>query len=319
MYLLILLVAVAGVWGGIAYSSFHSAVKERNRLVDTRTRDALAPADGPMLTSPQNILLLGTDSRGGSERGRSDSLILARIDIPRRRIALLSVPRDLRVPVPELGQEKINSAYYSGGPARAIRTVSRYTGVDIHHVAMIDFAGFRTLIDRIDGIDVNNPRPIISERFDGRVWKFWKGDLHLNGRRALAYARVRKNRRDPSESDLTRGQRQQAVIDAVARKVASPRTLLNPSEVPTAVVQPLTTDLAASEFVALLIARSWARPENVLHCRLGGEIAYIGGESVIQGDETNRATVHMWLGDQPPLKPNLLANQFAPGCTRDRP
>ena len=318
MWTVLASLVAALVWGGVAYWSFRSAVKERNKLVPAKVEAALDPTNGPMLTSAHNILLLGTDSRpGSSESGRSDSMILMRMDVKRRRYAMLSIPRDLRAPVDGLGDEKINAAYSYGGPALTIKTVSAYAGVDINHYMVIDFAGFKQLIDEIGGIDLYNPHPIRSNSFDGRVWNFPKGDIHLNGKRALAYARVRKNVLDPGESDLTRGLHQQAVLAAIADKIVSSRSLIHPKDVPHAVVQPLVTELSANELLTLGFGKAWARDDNVLNCRLGGDVEYIGGQSMIVGDEENRATIRMWLGEQPPRRPNITANQFAPGCLRE--
>lgn len=310
------IVALIAVWSGVAYWSFRSAVHERNLLVPAKVHAVLSPADGPLLSHAHNILLLGSDTRGKNDAGRTDSMILMRMDIKRRRYAMLSIPRDLRVPIDGLGEEKINSAYSNGGAALTIKTVAAYTGVDINHYMLIDFRGFRTLIDEIGGVTVSNPRAIRSNSFDGKVWEFKKGRIHLTGRRALAYSRVRKNELDPSESDLTRGRRQQAVLAAIGDKVVSTNSLLHPRDIPEAMVQPLITDVTASQLILLGVGKSWAKRDNVLNCRLGGDIDFIDGQSVIVGDEANRATVRMWLGEQPPRRPNLLENQFAPGCMR---
>ncbi len=314
---LYVVIAIALVWSGIAYWSFRSAVKERNALVPANVATALDPTNGPMLSSAQNILLLGTDTRpGSSEAGRSDSIILMRMDVKRRRYAMLSIPRDMRVSIDGLGQEKINSAFSNGGAALTIKTVSTFTGVDINHYILIDFSGFKTLVDEIGGIDLYNPTKIRSNSFDGKSWFFPKGEIHLRGRKALAYARVRKNQLDPGESDLTRGLHQQAVLNAIANKIVSMNSVLHPKGVPHAVVQPLITELSANELITAGFGKAWARNENVLNCRLGGDIEYINGQSMIVGSEDNRATIRMWLGEQPPRRPNTTVNQFAPGCIR---
>lgn len=312
-----MVVAIALVWSGIAYWSFRSAVGERNALVPAAVAASLDPTNGPMLTNAQNILLLGTDSRPGSgEAGRSDSMILMRMDVKRRRYAMLSIPRDLRVPIRGFGQEKINAAFSNGGAELTIKTVSDYTGVDINHYILIDFSGFKTLVDEIGGIDVYNPTKIRSNSFDGREWLFPKGEIHMRGKKALAYARVRKNKLDPEESDLTRGMHQQAVLNAIADKIVSMNSVLHPKGVPHAVVQPLITELSANELITAGFGKAWARSENVLNCRLGGDIEYINGQSMIVGDEDNRAAIRMWLGEQPPRRPNISVNQFSPGCVR---
>ena len=189
-----------------------------------------------MLTStPTTILVLGTD--GGTQSGRagarrSDSIMLIRTDPGKHRLAFLSIPRDLRVEIPGNGTNKINAAFQLGGPTLALQTVKSLTGLDINHVAFVDFDRFRELIDSVGGIDVNVPRPILSNRFDCPYktsarcqawdgWRFEKGPQHMNGERALVYSRIRENRLDASETDLDRARRQQQVIQATADKVTS--------------------------------------------------------------------------------------------------
>ena len=92
--------------------------------------------------------------------------MLIRTDPRKRRLAFLSIPRDLQVEIPGYGVAKINAASQVGGPALALRTVKDLTGLDVNHVAFVDFDRFRELIDAVGGIDVAVPRPIRSNRFD---------------------------------------------------------------------------------------------------------------------------------------------------------
>ena len=86
----------------------------------------------------------------------------------------------------------------------------------MNHVVLVNFQGFEKLIDALGGVTIVNPTKIISNEFDGYRWRFGKGTLHLDGRHALAYSRVRENTLDPADNDLTRGQRQQRVLTALA-------------------------------------------------------------------------------------------------------
>lgn len=325
-----LVAALAIVWLAVAFVSFRSAVKESNERVPEGVRAALSPSDGPALTSSRNILLLGTDTSRTrraalDDAGRADSMILVRVDPVHRRFAMLSIPRDLLAEVPGYGKEKANAAYALGGAELTVRTVKSLTGLPVHHYAEIDFDGFRTLIDEIGGVTVDVPRTLITppkdspESFDGRQWTFGKGEQHLDGRRALAYARARKNIRDEDESDLSRARRQQQVIDAIGDSVVSFNSVLHPRTVPRAVVGPLTTDMGAATMVAMALGKGWASDEGTVRCRLGGDIEYVGGQSVIVGDASgggndNRAAIRMFLGRQDPLKPDVVSNPFAPGC-----
>ena len=122
----------------------------------------LAPDQGPLLSNPSSILLLGTDhslaaSRSGDRH--SDSITLLRTDPDHGRLYYLSIPRDLRVEIPGYGASKINTAYQVGGPRLAARTVAAYTDIPVNHLVVVNFAEFKDLIDKIGGIDVTVQRP----------------------------------------------------------------------------------------------------------------------------------------------------------------
>ena len=139
--------------------------------------------------------------------------MLLRTDPGKRRLAYLSIPRDLQVEIPGVGFAKINAAYQIGGPALALRTVEELTGLDVNHVAFVDFDRFEELIDAVGGIEVNVPRRIRSNQFDCPYktaarcsawpgWRFERGDQKLDGRRALVYSRIRQNLLNPRETDF---------------------------------------------------------------------------------------------------------------------
>jgi anionic cell wall polymer biosynthesis LytR-Cps2A-Psr (LCP) family protein len=141
--LLVLVIVLAIVWGILGFLAFRSGVKDANARLDPQARAALAPQEGSLLSNPTNVLLLGADvgskSRAGSGNGRSDSIMLIHTDPDEHRLALLSIPRDLRVTIPGRGEDKVNSAYSNGGPALAIKTVGNLTGLPVNHVMIVDF------------------------------------------------------------------------------------------------------------------------------------------------------------------------------------
>ena len=228
------LLVLSIVWGVLGYLSFASGVDEANERLPRRAEGRLAEHDGSLLSDPATILVIGTDggkAPGRQDARRSDSLLLLRTDPGKNRLSYLSIPRDLLVDIPGYGSGKINAANQLGGPALTLATVRGLTGLPIHHVVVFDFDGFRELIDALGGIDVNVPKPILSNKFDcpykparcreWEGWRFPKGTQHLDGRRALVYARIRSNQNNAADNDLTRGSRQQVVADAVGDKLAS--------------------------------------------------------------------------------------------------
>jgi len=197
--------------------------------------DALS-SGGNMLFSANNILILGTDQRpsGSKEPGantsdagsRSDTIMLWRVGggVSRR----LSIPRDTLVNIPGHGTTKINAAYAYGGPALAIKTVEQFTGVKVNHVIVVNLAAFPPFIDAIGGITVTTGR-VCSDISGGAKNGGWSlylspGSHHLNGIQALVYARTRENRCNPSDSDLTRVQHQQQILNGIKSQLLSPST-----------------------------------------------------------------------------------------------
>jgi LCP family protein required for cell wall assembly len=302
---------VLALWVGYGYWQFRGSLSDANARVDARTRAALTPG-GSLLSDPSTTLVLGSDRRPDGGAGRSDSILLVRVDPGANRIAELSIPRDLRVTIPGHGDDRINTAYTLGGPALAIRTVRALTGIPVNHVVLVDFSGFRDLVDALGGVTIDNPTKIISNSFDGHPWRFGRGHLHLDGRHALAYARVRENTDDPADNDLTRGLRQQRVLQAIGNGLATPSTLLHLPRVGDAIGKPLTTDLSADDLIEL----GWRqlRASSTLHCHLGGTITSVGGASELIGGDENRRVILAVLGRSAPLAP-APGDTFAAGCT----
>jgi LCP family protein required for cell wall assembly len=191
-------------------------------------------SEGNLLTG-STILVLGSDARTGesideSQSGpsRADSIMLVHAALG--SVRKLSIPRDIEVEIPGHGTNKINAAYALGGPALTIETIESFlgNGLQISHLVEVDFEDFPELIDALGGITVQNKTRICSPPFDN-FWKgirFKKGELDLNGRRALGYARVRKNPCAPSEDDRARAARQQEVLRAIGDAATSPSAFL---------------------------------------------------------------------------------------------
>ena len=117
--------------------------------------------------------MLGSDSRGANSTARADSIVLMRTDPGKHLISMLSIPRDLYVNIPGHGRTKINAAYAYGGAPLLIRTINTLTGLQVNHIVLVDFAGFKELIDSLGGVTLYNKRKIVSSQpFDGHNWRF---------------------------------------------------------------------------------------------------------------------------------------------------
>lgn len=187
-----------------------------------------------------NILLLGIAGEGKPGQFLTDTIMIASLDTKNGRVALLSIPRDFYVEIPELKiQMKINSVYTFGlqkyeknvsKSAELIsKTLSEATSLAIDYYMILNFDGFEKAIDSIGGINIINERDIYDSRYPGpnysyEIFELPKGFHQLDGKTALKYARERHN--DP-EGDFGRAKRQQQVMQAVKNKIFSAKTLLN--------------------------------------------------------------------------------------------
>ena len=314
------------IWSVAGYLSVSSGVSDANKRLAPGATSVLKKQNSLLVSSSTNILLLGTDHSNNGQAGRStdqhsDSMMLLHTDPSRHRLVYLSIPRDLRVSIPGNGEQKINAAMQIGGPKLAIETADQLFGPDlqVNHVVVIDMASFVQLIDAVGGIDVNVPERILSDKFDcpysatrcqsWKGWRFAKGVQHMNGHRALIYSRVRVNQLNPADSDISRGRRQQQVMQAAMSKLASVGTFFRLPFSGGDLLKPLATDLSTMQFLQL----GWVkfRAGSTLHCRLGGKAL---GDGYITGDPENIAVIQMVLGNSAPQPPPPVDGPYGPGC-----
>jgi LCP family protein required for cell wall assembly len=212
-----------------------------------------------LVKDAQNILVIGSDSRSGdgnsrygrdSGTERSDTTILLHLSKGRHTATAISLPRDLMVDVPscrradgsrsEATFAMFNYAFEAGGSACTIRTVEKLTDVRVDHHVVIDFHGFKEMVDALDGVRVCLKEPIDDK---AAKLKLPAGRVTLDGEQALGYVRARKTLGNGSDTD--RMERQQRFLGALVNKVQSNDVLLNPVKlypVLDAATSSLTTD-----------------------------------------------------------------------------
>jgi LCP family protein required for cell wall assembly len=321
---LLLLVVLAVAWSVGTYLALAGGDKAAQDRLGAPAKAALDKESGLLLSNTTDILVLGTDHSeavGRAADRHSDSIMLIRIG--GGRTVFLSIPRDLRVDIPGHGPDKINAAMQLGGPALAIKTIHRYTTLPVNHVVVLDFSGFKTLIDKVGGVRVNVPSPVYSDKFDcpysarkcesWKGWRFAKGPQTMSGARALVYSRIRVNRLNAADSDLTRGSRQQAVLQALKAKLLGVGTLTDLPFMGGSLLDPIATDLSAGELIQLI----WmvkARGGSTLHCRLGGTLY---GNGQILPNEEDQAVVNEVRDPNAAATPPNVASYglYAPGCS----
>ncbi len=174
-----------------------------------------------------NILLLGVDQRPDETYSRTDTMIVVTIDPDGKTAGMLSIPRDLYVPIPGYDEEnRINMAYFlgekdnypGGGPALAMQTIQDNLGIPVHFYLRVDFDGFQKIVNTLDGIEIDVPETIDDPTYPDNNYGFdpyyIEAGLHtMNGYDALRYARTRH-----SSSDFSRARRQQQVLMAIRGK-----------------------------------------------------------------------------------------------------
>src|SRR4051794_18277114 len=194
-------------------------------------------------TKPLNILLLGSDTRegqgnhiGGETPGLSDTTILMHISADRKLAYGVSLPRDAMVQRPACvrkdgngtapgGLSMFNAAFAVGGPACTIKTVEKLTHIRINHFVVIDFKGFKKMVDALGGVQVCVPREVNDTT--GHI-TLPAGTYTVRGQRALDYVRVRHDIGTAENGDIGRMKRQQAFLASMSRKAVSAGTLVNP-------------------------------------------------------------------------------------------
>jgi LCP family protein required for cell wall assembly len=325
---LVAVILVLILWAVAGYLVVRGGVSDANHRLQTAAPGidgVLKPSGGLMMSNPSNILLIGTDHSENGQVGRSsdqhsDSLMLLHTDPGKHRLVYLSLPRDLRASIPGYGDAKINAAMQIGGAKLAVKTVDQFTGLAVNHVVIVDFGSFVQLIDAVGGIDVNVPENILSNRFDcpystatrcqqWQGWRFHKGATHMSGHTALIYSRIRENRLNPSDSDISRGVHQQQVMQATLSKLAGVGTFFRLPFKGGELMKPLSTDLSTNDFIQL----AWIkfRAGTTLHCRLGGRDL---GDGYLQPSENNIQVIQEVLGNSAAQPPNPADGPFGPGC-----
>lgn len=216
-----------------------------------------------------SVLLLGVDRRPDEQLFRTDTIILANIDLRAQRAALISIPRDLLVNIPGYGYDRVNSAYALGEverPGNGVRllrsTIERNFGVAIEHYVLVDFNCFRGAVDAIGGVTVDVPAKIYdptypTDDYGTKLVVFEPGRQWMDGERALEYVRTRYG-----DTDFGRMRRQQQFLLALRDQALQIRNLGALPQVLRA-CSGMASDLGVFDLVALGAAARQIQPSAV--------------------------------------------------------
>jgi len=219
-----------------------------------------------------NLLAMGTDCRPIDKGAcRTDTMMIATLDPKMATAGVVTIPRDLWVPIPGIGESRINTAnwhgvvnkYPGGGPALAKKTVEYNFGRRIHYYVLVDFNGFRRVIDKLGGIDIDVPKTINDptypdENFGYSPLYIPAGRTHMNGELALKYARTRHQ-----DGDFGRSKRQIQVLLAVRDKALRLDVIPKLPGLVQEMWGVIDTDLKPPEVIALAQAASKVKTENI--------------------------------------------------------
>jgi LCP family protein required for cell wall assembly len=226
--LAVVLIAVT-VMAGIALGSFYYINK---KIYVPSPKDFFKHNDGQGANLNYNeekgifnILLVGLDKRSENDIGRTDSIILANINTEAKTIKLVSFMRDMYVPIPGHGLNRINAAYSLGGPELLMKTLQQDFNIDVQYYVSIDFRAFQDLVDKLGGIDVEVKDYEVKEinkyikEVNGSKATLLSGPGYqkLNGQQALSYSRIRK----VGNGDFERTERQRRVLTILINKARS--------------------------------------------------------------------------------------------------
>lgn len=309
-FLAFVLVAVLTV-GGIAYwqassilAELHAGpkgavVKAVEHELHRQPRRRLVAI--PKEPSAQTILLIGSDRRyTGGNGARSDTIILARIEPPRHRIALLSIPRDLYVAIPGHGHDRINMAFHDGGERLLTRVVRETFGVEIDHFVEVNFRGFEDVIRTLGGIYVPVDQRYYNRNIGTPETNYANIDLppgyqKLQPDQALAFARFRH-----TDNDLVRAARQQLVLRIIARDALSDHwDIFRVRRLAIAMAKATISDISSLGEIYSLARAIYETPSNgIVRMTVdAGDLVLYGADYLTASRAQLRATVRAWLGE----------------------
>jgi LCP family protein required for cell wall assembly len=224
-------VVLAGLAGWFAFSFYWRQIEQRGAV---------------------NVLVLGIDERPQEDPPfRSDTMILTGFNPVRREVAVMSIPRDLWITLPDGSSNRINTAHFFGGATLAKETVSDNFGVPLPYYVKLNFGGFTSIIDAMGGVPINVPEALHDENYPTADYGVMTidipaGEQVMDGETALIYARSRY-----STSDFDRGRRQQEIIAAIQAQLLKPETWGKYPAIFAAAQSAITTDIPQTEWPAL--------------------------------------------------------------------
>ncbi|MBR1589685.1 MAG: LCP family protein [Acidaminococcaceae bacterium] len=272
IFFLIILLAAAVVWGDF---SFVDDIK-----------------DMALLSGKKNIVVMGCDIRK-DDVGRSDTLFVVMLDKNNKQASLLSIPRDTRVKIKDRGWDKINAAFAYGGQDLTRSTVQDFLGIRLHNYVVVDFQGFKDLVDVIGGVDINvEKRMYYYDPYANFEIDLRPGLQHMDGKTAMQYVRYRDE-----EGDIGRIRRQQKFIMALYKQIASKNIIAKMPGLSKQIMSMVKSDLSLKEMVELgKVMHDMLQKDGLKMAMVPGTPKYIDG-------------ISYWIPDIPEMRRQMAQMQ----------
>jgi LCP family protein required for cell wall assembly len=262
---------------------------EQNGKYEDRLDD-ISLTDG----DPISILLMGVDSRQGEVSGRADTMVLMTINPHSKSIHMVSIPRDTHTKI-NGGLDKINSSYQVGGPGMTIQSVETLLDIPVDYFIEVNMKGFEGIVNAYEGVEVNNDL-----EFTDKHVHFPKGEIKLDGKEALIYARMRK--KDP-RGDFGRQKRQRQVIEALMQKGESIASVTKFREIINVLQHNVKTNINPIEMWNIQANYKSAR-ESIKAHKIEGKDKTFKGTYYYMPDKKNLNKVSLTLKKHLELIPN---------------
>ncbi|MBU4194691.1 MAG: LCP family protein [Actinobacteria bacterium] len=226
---------------------------------------------------PNTTLVMGVDSgsvAGEEGQSRADIIMLVSVDPDTKKAAVISIPRDTRCKIPgQSGYSKMNAAYALGGPELMIKTVKDFTGLNINHFVVIDFEGFKHIVDAVGGVPMHM-EVAIHDKYAGDVPA---GDVVLNGEQALSLVRARHDINAVPAGDLDRVKNQRMFLQAMLSTVSRQRNPFKVKNLVDVASRNVKTDLTFMEMLSLGRRLQGAGDDGLQMVTAPGDARVMGG------------------------------------------
>ncbi|WP_342669235.1 LCP family protein [Companilactobacillus heilongjiangensis] len=292
----LVMIFVMGAYGFRLYAQTQSSMGKTYRPLDgkkvsTRINDK----------KPVSILLLGVDTTDDGVRdsekdyrGNSDTMIIVSVNPDTNKTTMMSVPRDSMAQIWKSSSnntrkiQKINSAYNIGNEESAVATTEKFLNVPIDYYVKVDFNSLTQIVNAVGGVDVDVPFSFSYGDTGQKESHFKKGKMHLNGKQALDYSRMRYE--DP-KGDYGRQLRQRQVITAIIKSAASAKTFTRYQKVLDSISSSMTTNLSFSDMQSMFLNyRGAAKSIGSDHVQGYGSMINGSSYEVIPSKELRRAS-----------------------------